>query len=157
MFTCRYPNDTYDRIWYSDSTIIQNISMYGIVLNQSIVSQYVDFPPSIVMQTARSSIYPSVMSFNFKANYGPGSYYIAFYFTSINSSFLAPLSLSVGNQSATVDVSTPKKFYSDNYTVYGNSYSLQLSTNDTSGRPFLNAAESYILQSVNPSTFAGDG
>ena len=128
VFNCRYPNDTYDRIWYSDSKIIQNISMYEIVLNQSIVSPNENFPPSVVMQTARSSIYPSVMSFALKANYGPGSYYIAFYFTSINSSFLAPLSLSIGNQSATVDISTPKKVHSDNYTVYGDSYSCQQMT-----------------------------
>jgi hypothetical protein len=96
------------------------------------------------------------MSFDFTANYGRGSYFIAFYFAAMNSSFIGPMNITLGNQSVVVNNTSPLWMaVSDNYTVYDKSYSLQLSA--TSSRPFLNAEEAYFLQSVNPGTFAEDG
>lgn len=165
----RYPDDEYDRIWDSDLEVVDGISLYiPISTNNNVTIPFSsDSPPSKVMQTARSvNNKTENMTFNFVARFGPGKYYLAFYFAEIvknESQRIMDIYIDKElihdnlNWSSPVGLFSTIEIYNANYTVTGESYELLLmpSKNSSSG-PIINAAESYFLQRGDQGTLDQD-
>ncbi|MCO5564844.1 hypothetical protein L7F22_018512 [Adiantum nelumboides] len=121
------------------------------------------------MQTARSpSNADENMSFTFMAKFGPGQYYLSFYFAELDNSTSQQQIMDVyidrDLRNPALNVSDIRGFYNTlelfdkNYTVVDENFTLLLMPNKNSTRaPYINAAESYFLQRMDQLTFDQDG
>ncbi|KAI5076221.1 hypothetical protein GOP47_0008286 [Adiantum capillus-veneris] len=166
----RYPDDVYDRIWDSDSRVIEGISTHNTIIttnNTVSVTWTDDLPPSKVMQTARSPNNTENMSFNFLTRFGPGQYYLSLYFAELDNSTsqrqIMDVYIDRGSSYQALNVFDIRGLYNTlelfdkNFTVAVGNFTLLLMPNENSTRaPFINAAESYFLQRMDHSTFDQD-